>query len=243
MARNGAGEISPRPFVLRFGLDSRNIVARRQEHTAVAAAVPRVGLYNLFIAFHPFYTFAHARLPINQSTDFRGYRQSTSLGTILCRIIARSIKNSNTHIRVFAQTISKGVGLGRHGGNIPHHGRRTAHGMYVGYVHLYRDLVFAGVGNRGVKFNFIYGYVIAGEVRRHGSAEGKIPIGFTKFARNIVRTVPRGAESNFLIRSRSIVIKNNKLTIFIRAISILISNRTIRRTNQTATHLVAQTVS
>ena len=210
MARNGTGEINPRPLVLRFGLDSRNIVARRQEHTAVAATVPRVGLYNLLIAFHPFYTFAHARLPIYQgANNLILTRNCASItdAAIGFTVIARSIKNSDTHIRVFAQTISKGVGLGRHGGNIPHHGRRTAHGMYVGYVHLYRDLVFAGVGNRGVKFNFIYGYVIAGEVRRHGGAEGKIPIGFTKFARNIVRTVPRGAESDRVAVFGAVVIK------------------------------------
>ena len=109
--------------------------------------------------------------------------------------------------------------MGRHGGNIPHHGRRTAHGMYVCYVHLYRDLVFAGVGNRGVKFNFIYGYVIAGEVRRHGGAEGKIPIGFTKFARNIVRTVPRGTERNFRARRLPVIVKNNIVTVLIGAVS------------------------
>ena len=104
LARNGAGEINARPLVLRFGLDSGNIVARGQEHTAVAATVPRVGLYNLFIAFHPFYTFAHARLPINQgANDLLLTRNcAISTGAIGFTVIARSIKNGNTHIRIFA---------------------------------------------------------------------------------------------------------------------------------------------
>ena len=94
--------------------------------------------------------------------------------------------------------------------------------MYVGYVHLYWDLVFAGVGNRGVKFNFIYGYVIAGEVRRHGGAEGKIPIGFTKLARNIVRTVPRSAERNSRARRLTVIVKNNIVTVLIGAVFTII---------------------
>ena len=79
--------------------------------------------------------------------------------------------------------------------------------MHIGNIYLYRDLVHPRIGNRGRKFNFVGNDVIAGRIGSHGSAEGKIPVGFTKFTRNFVRTVPRRAERNRLVGTVTVVVE------------------------------------
>ena len=228
LACNGAGEVHPRPFVLRFGLDSRHIVAGRQQHAGIVTAVPRIKFNNLGVAFGAFHAFAHARLPIHQRADQSGiYVSRSDIPRIIIRItiiqiisIGR-IKNGHTHIGVFAQAIRKGVRLRGHGSNIPHHGRRAAHGVHVGHVHLYRNLVHARIGNRRVKFNFIGDDVIAGSIRRHRGAEGIIPVGLAKFAADFIRAVPRRAERNGLVGGRPVVVKNDVVAAVVFAVSAL----------------------